>query len=87
MIYPEVAAFFADFAVDATVGGVVCRGIFEDNYSEALDIVSGTTPVLLVEESVVASSGTAVTIDTKSYTVRNIKPDGAGCKNLFLEAA
>lgn len=85
MIYPEVAAFFADFAVDATVGGVVCRGIFEENYSESFDIVSGTTPVLLVEETVVADQDTAVVIGARNFTVRSVKPDGAGCKNLLLE--
>lgn len=87
MLVQEVSAYFSDFGVDATVGGAACIGIFDEAYSESFGVVSGATPILLVEDAVVADYGTAVSVSSRNFIVKQIEPDGTGFKRLLLEVA
>jgi len=79
------AAYFADFGVPATVGGVAVVGIFDKAYIETLGMVSSSNPVLLVESTVVAAHGTVVVVNGTNYTVSSLEPDGTGLTLLQLE--
>lgn len=80
----DFACYFVDFGIDATVGGVTVRGIFDAAYSDGLGI-SGTQPVLLVASSVTAADGTAITIGATAYVVTDVQPDGTGMTRLMLQ--
>ena len=81
----DLAPYFADFGIDATVGGVSVRGIFDSAYAAALGL-AGTRPMLLVASADVptVAEGDAVTIGAAGYTVESVRPDGAGMVQLFL---
>lgn len=83
----NAAPFFADFGIEATLQGVVVRGIFDDAYGESFSgMVSGSGPMLRLPSSVAVARGNTVVIGTQSYTVRSIEPDGTGITTLRLEA-
>lgn len=86
MDFDDSAIYFSDFGVDAVVGGVSTRGIFERAYGDALG-VGGTRPALQVVESLVAPRGTSVVIGADTYTVALRQPDGTGFQWLILEAS
>ncbi len=85
----DLPAMFADFGIPATVGGVALTALFDDEYATALDAVAGSAPVLMVQTSDVpaVALGAAVLLDSTSYTVIGIQPDGTGITRLVLEAA
>ena len=72
----------------ATVGAFTLYGVFENQYQEALDI-SGTVPVYTCRSSDVTlasiARGTTIVINSTSYTVRVLQPDGSGLTALVLE--
>jgi hypothetical protein len=84
----DLAPFFADFGIAATVGGVACMGIFDAAYADALGM-NGTRPALQVATAAVPSvaEGAAVTIGAASYTVESVQPDGTGMTLLILHEA
>ena len=79
-------AFTADFGVDAVVGGVTQRAIFDESYAEAFGMVSGSRPQLIVLTSPQAIRGASVVVSGKSYTVAEAHADGTGITMLQLEA-
>lgn len=83
------APFFADFGIDATVGGAAVVGIFDRQYLTEMGFVAGSSPVLLCISAEVSSAGegTAVTIGAASYTVTVPEPDGTGLTLLRLQEA
>lgn len=81
------AAFFSDFAVQATLNGVSVRGIFDHPASLAMGMVSGENPSFLVASSVSASRGQALLVNARSYQVVAVEPDGTGMTRLQLEEA
>jgi len=83
----DIANYFTDYGVDATVGGVACRGIFDEAYAETFGFVGGSSPALLLPSSVAAAEGTAVVIGARNFTVTSVEPDGTGFQRLRLEAA
>ena len=83
----DLATYFRDFGVDATVGGVACRGLFDEAYAETLGFVSGSAPSLLVVASVAASQGSSVVVSARNFTVASVEPDGSGTQRLRLESA
>lgn len=91
MFTEDLAPFFADFAVDATVAGQAVRGIFDNGF--ALGSVgvgmAGTQPSLQVRTADVAADpvGQAVTVNTVAYNVAAHEPDGTGVSLLLLERA
>jgi hypothetical protein len=87
----DLAPFFADFAVDATVNGAAVRGIFDNGF--ALGSVgigmAGTQPTLRLRTADVAADpvGQAVSVNAVAYTVAAHEPDGTGVSVLMLERA
>jgi hypothetical protein len=83
----NLAPFMADFAVDATIGGLTVLGIFDDTYQDALGLVAGSQPALLLPTSDVglAGVGDSVTVAGTSYTIAAIQPDGVGITRLLLK--
>lgn len=82
-----LSSFFNDFAAaSCTLGGVAVDAIFDNGYNEAFGM-DGTAPVILVKSSDASSTvrGTAVVLDSVSYTVQGIMPDGTGMTRLILE--
>ena len=89
----DLTPFFADFGVDATVGGVVVRAIYDEP-----GIVSplggrgsaSTQPQITVPSAGLPASlhGAAATVPGKgSFTVAAAEPDGTGVTVLLLERA
>ena len=78
-------AYFADFGVSATVGGVSVQGIFDAAYTDPLGM-AGNQPQLTVATADLpaVAVGQAVTINTFAYTVVGIEPDGTGITTLQL---
>lgn len=85
----DMDTFLSDFGVDATVGGVPVRGIFDRRPADAFGMVTGNSPTLTCDESDLpaVANGAAVTIGTASYVVSAIRPDGTGVVVLDLETA
>jgi hypothetical protein len=87
----DLAPFFADFAVDATVNGQAVRGIFDNGF--ALGSVgigmAGTQPTLRLRTADVTADpvGQAVSVNAVAYTVAAHEPDGTGVSVLMLERA
>jgi hypothetical protein len=87
----DLAPFFADFAVDATVNGAAVRGIFDNGF--ALGSVgigmAGTQPTLRLRTADVTADpvGQAVSVNAVAYTVAAHEPDGTGVSVLMLERA
>lgn len=83
----EIAGYFADFGVDAVVGGVTVRCIFDNSFLDTLGIVAGTQPMVLAKSADVSaiSVGAAVTIASVIYAVAEIQPDGTGLTRLMLK--
>ena len=85
----DLSPFFVDYGVDATVGAVSCRGIFDNIFLETMGFTAGSRPTLLVKAADVpaVAEGTAVSIPAGSYTVAAIEPDGTGLTLLRLQEA
>lgn len=83
------APFFADMGQSATVGGSAMMGIFDDDYQGSLGFVDGTQPSLLVASAGLSgvTVGTAVTVNSASYTVTSLRPEGAAMTRLMLQEA
>jgi hypothetical protein len=87
----DLAPFFADFAVDATVNGQAVRGIFDNGFAlGAVGIgMAGTQPTLRLRTADVTADpvGQAVSVNAVAYTVAAHEPDGTGVSVLMLERA
>lgn len=83
------AAFFTDFAVTATVGGVALSGIFDAQYADAFGLIAGTVPALLIDDDDApdVAAGDVVSVGGRGYLVAVVQPDGTGMSRLILEAA
>ncbi len=88
------AVFFDsdDFGVVAVINSTNISGIFDNGYSEFLD-VAGTTPTFTCESSDLTaitptiSRGTTAIISGTNYTIENIKNDNTGVTILELTEA
>jgi hypothetical protein len=87
----DLAPFFADFAVAATVNGAAVRGIFDNGFAlGAVGIgMAGTQPTLRLRTADVTADpvGQAVSVNAVAYTVAAHEPDGTGVSVLMLERA
>lgn len=85
----DTAAFMTDFAVPAEVGHVSLLGIFGNAHANALYMVVGSRPTLLIAtaDAPDVARNDAVTIGMDSYTVAEIQPDGTGMTRLVLDDA
>lgn len=81
-------AYFADFGTTATVNGVSVQAIFDAAYADPLGM-AGNTPQLTVATADLpaVAVGQAVTVNSTSYTVVGIEPDGTGITTLQLRRA
>lgn len=87
----------ADFLNDDTPGyvlavldGVEVGGIFDNGSDSALNnMMLGTNPTFTLASASASSSsrGKTLVVDSVSYTVREVKPDGTGMTVLELEKA
>lgn len=85
----DLDAFFADFGVSATVGGVACVGLFDNAFASVLGFAAGTSPVLIVQAADVpaVAQDQAVVVAGGNYTVTDVEPDGTGLVLLKLDSA
>lgn len=81
-------AYFNDFAIPATVGGVSVRAIFDAAYADPLGM-AGNSPQLTIatEDLPAVAVGQAVVVNATNYTVTGIEPDGTGISTLLLRRA
>ena len=83
----DASPFFADFGVEATVGGFACVGIFDNAYASAFSFTAGTSPTLLIKagDAPTAGQGDAVDVAGTSYTIASAEKDGTGMLLLRLD--
>ena len=93
MFTESLAPFFdvtGGFAVQATMGASSFPVIFDNAYQSPLGgMIESTGPVCQAKSADVSTAvqGTAITIASVSYKVREVQPDGTGITTLFLERA
>lgn len=90
MFAENLSTFFADFGVDATLGGQTVRGVFDNNYTDAGALGAyGTQPVFTCATASLAAVavGDAATVQAVGYTIVGIEPDGTGVSLVRLERA
>ena len=88
----DLAPFFADFAVDATVNGAAVRGIFDNGFASAevgLVGMSSARPMLTLPTAGLSADpvGQTAVVNGTSYLVAVHQPDGTGVSTLMLERA
>jgi hypothetical protein len=88
----NLAPFFADFAVDATVNGQAVRGIFDNGFASAevgLVGMSSARPMLTLPTAGLSADpvGQTAVVGGTSYLVAVHQPDGTGVSTLMLERA
>lgn len=84
----HLEAYFADFGVDASIGGVSCRGIFDAAYRDALGMASNQPQILVAAADLPdLCVGQSVILSAGSFVVREIQPDSTGMTTLVLESA
>jgi len=88
----DLAPFFADFAVDATVNGQAVRGIFDNGFASAevgLVGMSSARPMLTLPTAGLSADpvGQTAVVNGISYLVAVHQPDGTGVSTLMLERA
>jgi hypothetical protein len=86
----DLAPFFAEFAVAATVNGQAVRGIFENGFASAevgLVGLSSSRPMLTLPTASVSADpvGQTAVVNGTSYLVAVHQPDGTGISTLMLE--
>lgn len=83
----NLAVYFAEFGVTATLDGASVRGIFDREYAQAFDGVSTTAPMftLATTAAATATSASVLVVAGTSYRVRSVQPDGTGITLLILE--
>jgi hypothetical protein len=88
----DLAPFFADFAVNATVNGAAVRGIFDNGFASAevgLVGMSSARPMLTLPTAGLSADpvGQTAVVNGTSYLVAAHQPDGTGVSTLMLERA
>ena len=88
----DLAPFFADFAVNATVNGQAVRGIFDNGFASAevgLVGMSSARPMLTLPTAGLSADpvGQTAVVGGTSYLVAAHQPDGTGVSTLMLERA
>lgn len=76
----------ADFAIAVTIGGSPVNAIFDDAYQDDLE-VEGSVPTLWCKTAALPAiaHGTAVVVNSVSYRISGIQPDGTGVTVLRLQ--
>lgn len=82
----DIAAFFNDFAVDATLNGADVQVIFDAVYQDPFNVEScGPVATILTAAVPSVAHGQSLVIGSTTYKVRGIEPDGTGITLLRLE--
>lgn len=82
--------FFADFGANALIGAATVKGIFgnefyeADGYNGSVETVKPAFHCKTSDVSTVTHGANAV-INSITYKVRGIRPDGSGITTLILE--
>lgn len=86
MFVENLAPFFSDFAVTATLDGASVRGIFDNQYVDVLGVAS-RQPIftLPTADAAAATQASVLVVEGVTYRVRTIEPDGTGVTVLMLE--
>lgn len=89
-MFEDLSVFFniAEHAVDALwMGTTTLQVIFDNEFAQTLD-AEGSNPVVLVatDDMSGVATGDALVIDSVSYTIEGIQPDGTGLTRLELQA-
>ena len=93
MFVEDFEPFFdtaSGFAVQATVGAESFPVIFDNGYQAILNgAFESTAPTAMVASANIPSvvQGTSITVDSTSYVVTGVQPDGTGMTTLILELA
>lgn len=83
----DLSAFFVEFSVQATLVGSTIAVIFDKAYIGALmGMVESTGPCCLVMDKDIQNlkQGASIVINTKTYIVTGVEPDGTGLTTLQL---
>lgn len=83
----DLSAFFVEFSVQATLGGSTIAVIFDKAYIGALmGMVESTGPCCLVMDKDIPNlkQGASLVINSKTYIVSGVEPDGTGLSTLQL---
>lgn len=88
----DLAPFFAEFAVEATLDGAAVQGIFDAPggvQTGAGSSIVATEPLFTLRTAQVPAAvfGKPMVIGGANYTVREHLPDGTGVSTLALQAA
>ncbi len=78
-----------EFAVDVTYNAATIQGVFDDEFSSAVEGemgVESTVPQVTVKTSDVSSAthGETMTINSVNYNIIGIQPDGTGMTLILL---
>jgi hypothetical protein len=83
----DLAPFFAEFSVPATLGAASIRVIFDKAYIGVLmGMVESTGPCCLAMDNDIPNvkQGASITVNGKAYLVTGVEPDGTGITTLQL---
>ena len=80
--------FFVDFGTAATIGAATVTGIFDVPTAETFGVL-GTDPTFTFKTSDAPSvaAGNSVTVDSATWTVTAVRPDGTGLTVISLDKA
>jgi hypothetical protein len=68
----DLAPFYADFGIAATVNGVAVSGLFDIDTPDAFGIMPDTRASLRVPATVAAAVGQSVVVNSTTYTIAAI---------------
>lgn len=85
----DMAPYFADFGVLATLDGASVSGILDETPQIAFGSVGGNDPRFVLRAAYLPSDprGLALIIGARTFTVRDWSLDGTGLATLQLETA
>jgi len=84
-----LSGFFQEFGVNVAWMGANLLGIYDAEYADPLsNRVEGSNPVVQVPTADVVGirQGQDITVDSRPYKVRGVRPDGTGITLVELEA-
>lgn len=83
----DLAVYFTDLGVPATMDGQAVRGIFDNGYMQALGGMASAEPsfTLPSADAAAATQASVLVVAGVTYRVRNPQPDGTGITVLPLE--
>ncbi len=89
MVSEDLAPYFAEFGVSATIAAGALQGIFDARPGQAFGFVDTVGPTFTFATAgwPAVARGAAITIASVAYTVTGIEPDGTGVTVVTLQRA